>query len=70
VAVRPAPLLRLLGPSTDTRTSAAEHTARGLQDAIDHIRSRWGARGVVRGSGLALGASRPRDSRGTPSLTT
>jgi hypothetical protein len=48
--------------------SAAEpHPARGLQDAIDRIRSRWGARGVVRGSGLALSGSRPRDARPAPS---
>jgi len=65
VAVRHVPLFRLPGPSTETNTSAAE--PRGLQDAIDHIRSRWGARGVVRGSGLALSGSRPRDARHAPS---
>jgi hypothetical protein len=34
----------------------------GLQDAIDRIRSRWGVRGVVRGSGLALSGRRARDA--------
>jgi len=48
-------------------SAAGRHPARGLQDAIDHIRSRWGARGVVRGSGLALSGSRPKDARPAPS---
>jgi hypothetical protein len=46
---------------------APADTGHGLQDAIDHIRSRWGARGVVRGSGLALSESRSRDARPAPS---
>jgi len=63
VAVRPASLLLLPGPSTKASTSAAEpHPARGLQDAIDRIRSRWGVRGVLRGSGLALSGRRERDA--------
>jgi hypothetical protein len=68
VSARPVPLRRLPGPSTSTKTPAAEpHAACGLQDAIDRIRSRWGVRGVVRGSGLALSGSRPRGPRPAPS---
>jgi len=63
----PYPLLRLPGHSTQAHPPAAEPTARGLQDAIDHIRNRWGARGVVRGSGLALSGKRARGAAPAPS---
>jgi len=54
-----ASLLRLAGHDDQAHTPAAAHPdARGLQDAIDRIRGRWGARGVVRGSGLALSGRR------------
>jgi DNA polymerase-4 len=59
----PAFLLQL--PGHDDRAhapTAIPPDARGLQDAIDRIRGRWGARGVVRGSGLALSGSRRRDA--------
>jgi len=59
----PPSLLRLPGHDDQTDASAATpHDARGLQDAIDRIRGRWGARGVVPGSGLALSGSRRRDA--------
>jgi DNA polymerase-4 len=60
-----APLVRPPGYRTSGHASTAEHPdVRGpaLQDAIDRIRGRWGARGVVRGSGLALSGSGRRDA--------
>jgi DNA polymerase-4 len=56
--------LRLPGHDDQAPTPAAAHPdARGLQDAIDRIRGRWGARGVVRASGLALSGGRRCDGR-------
>jgi DNA polymerase-4 len=49
-------------PGHDNRAVAGPD-ARGLQDAIDRIRGRWGARGVVRASGLALSGGRRCDGR-------
>src|SRR5262249_39954829 len=60
---------RAPGVESSDPSAAEPHSARGLQDAIDRIRSRWGVRGVVRGSGLALSGSRPRDARHAPSPT-
>jgi DNA polymerase IV len=44
------------GSASDSSEASPPFAARGpaLQHAIDRIRSRWGARGVVRGVGLAL----------------
>ena len=58
---------REAGHGTPVDASAAvPHAARGrgpaLQAAIDRIHGRWGVRGVVRGTGLALNPSRGRDA--------
>jgi hypothetical protein len=42
------------GSASDSSEASPPPAARALQHAIDRIRSRWGARGVVRGVGLAL----------------
>jgi len=61
----PDPLVRPHGHDHQAYTPAAAYPdVRGpaLQDAIDRIRGRWGARGVVRGGGLALSGSWRRDA--------
>jgi len=42
------------GSASNSSEASPPPAARALQHAIDRIRSRWGARGVVRGVGLAL----------------
>jgi hypothetical protein len=41
-------------PSHPEPFATAQGDSEPLQDAIDRIRSRWGTRGVLRGTGLAL----------------